>query len=171
MRVLAGAGLRMQRAGTMLIRRARGCLLALAPAVVPGCYYYVPMQSAPAPGVAVEVQLNDTGRVGMASAVGPEAGSIQGVVASNTDTGFVVLVSKVLGEYGGVAKWEGEAVSIRPEYVRSMRERKFSKARTALVAIVATAGFVAFAASRNLLGLGGAASSSDSTGGGGAKNQ
>jgi hypothetical protein len=76
-------------------------------------------------------------------------------------------VSQVLGEYGGVTKWEGELVSIRPEYVRSLRERKFSATRTAVLAVAASAGLVAFVATRDLLGLGGSPSSNNNNNNGG----
>lgn len=154
----------------MLLRRlARGCL-ALAPAVLPACYHYVPVDSAPAPGVGVEIGLNDVGRVGMESAIGPEAGSVQGVLESRTDSAIVVRVTQVVGEYGGVARWEGERVEIRPDYVRSMRERRFSTTRTVIVATAAGAGFLAFALTRDLLGAGGQPSSGP-VGSGGLNNK
>lgn len=149
----------------MALRRlARGCL-ALAPAAAPACYHYVATDADLAPGVQVEVELNDSGRVGMTRSVGPEVGSIQGVLDSRTDTGMVVRVTQVLGEYGGVTRWEGELVAIRPEYVRSLRERKFSATRTAVLAVAAGAGFVAFVVTRDLLGIGGAQPPSGNNGG------
>jgi hypothetical protein len=145
---------------------ARG-LLALAPVALPACYHYVDTEAALGPGVLVEVELSDAGRVGMTSSVGPEAGTIQGALQSRSDSGIVMRVSQVLGEYGGVTKWEGELVSIRPEYVRSLRERKFSATRTAVLAVAASAGLVAFVATRDLLGLGGSPSSNNNNNNGG----
>jgi hypothetical protein len=160
------AGVELRRTGAQMVwrRLARG-LLALAPAALPACYHYVPMATAPTPGTRVEVVLNDVGRVGMTSAVGPEVGSIQGLLESNADTGLVVSVAQVQGEYGGVTRWEGEKVAIRPEYIRSLRQRRFSAVRTAVAAVVVGAGFVVFAATRNLLGIGGSASNNNSDGG------
>lgn len=150
----------------MLLRRlARGCL-ALAPAVLPACYHYVPLQSDPAPGIGVEVELNDLGRVDMQNAVGPEAGTIQGVIESRSDTGFVVSVTQVTGEYGGITKWGGERVAIRPEYVRSMRERQFSTSRTVIASVAAGGAVVVFALTRSLLGFGGKPSTPPGGGGG-----
>ncbi len=162
--MIAGAKGRWSGVRMMLRRLAWGGL-SLAPAVLPACYHYVPVESAPSPGVGVEVELNDVGRVGMESAVGPEAGSIQGVLESRTDTNLVVRVTQVLGEYGGVTRWEGERVTIRPDYVRTMRERRFSTTRTVVVATAAGAGFLAFALTRDLLGFGGAPSSTPTGGG------
>jgi len=158
MTTTAPAGAQARRAGAWMVRPlARGCF-ALALAALPACYHYVPLESAPAPGVSVEVTLNDAGRVGMTNSVGSEVGAIQGIVKSRSDSGLVVSVQKVLGEYGGVSQWEGELVAIRPEYVRTIGERQFSATRTAMLAVVAGAGAIAFIASRNLLGLGGAPS-------------
>ncbi len=154
----------------MVRRLARG-LLALAPAAVPACYHYVPLQSEPAPGIVVQVELNDDGRVAMTSAVGPETGKIEGVLLSRTDSGMVVSVRQVLGEYGGVARWEGEAVEIRSGWVRRLREREFSAGRTALVAALAGGGFVAFVATRDLLGFGGQPGTFNPVNTGGGKSQ
>jgi hypothetical protein len=163
--VIAGAKGRGSVVRMMLRRLAWGGL-SLAPAVLPACYHYVPVESAPSPGVGVEVELNDVGRVGMESAVGPEVGVIQGVLESRSDTDLVVRVTQTLGEYGGVTRWEGERVAIRPDYVRTMRQRRFSTTRTVVVATAAGAGLLAFALTRDLLGFGGAPSSSTPTGGG-----
>ena len=163
--VIAGAKYRASRVGMMLRRLAWG-LLALAPAALPACYRYVPVESAPAPGIGVEIELNDLGRVEMGKAVGPDVGHIEGVLESSSDTGFVVRVQQVVGEYGRVTRWEGEPVAIRPAYMRSIGERRFSVGRTVVAAAIAGAGFVAFVASRSLLGIGGAPSSTGNTGSG-----
>jgi len=145
---------------------ARG-LLALAPVALPACYHYVATEAALGPGSQVEVELNDAGRVGMTSAVGPETGSIQGTLQSSSDSGIVVRVALVLGEYGGVTRWEGELVAIKPDYIRSLRERKFSATRTAVLAVAASAGLVAFVATRDLLGIGGSPTSNNNNNNGG----
>jgi len=127
----------------MALRRLARGLVALAPAALPACYAYTPLDSAPAPGIGVQVDLNDVGRIELARAVGPDVGSIQGIIQSRSDTAFVVQVAQVLGEYGGVTRWEGEPVVIRPEYVRSIGARRFSVGRTAIAAAAAGAGLLA----------------------------
>jgi len=161
-------GARQRAAGVRLVvrRLARG-LLALAPAALPACYHYVAAEASLNPGVQVEVELNDAGRVGMTNAVGPETGSIQGILESRSDSEMVVRVAQVLGEYGGVTRWEGELVAIKPDYIRSVRERRFSATRTAVLAVAASASFVAFVASRDLLGIGGSPSSNNNNNNGG----
>ena len=145
----------------MLRRLARGCL-ALAPAaMLAACYKYVAVDSAPAPGIGVEVVLNDVGRVDMAKAVGPNISVIDGLIASTSDSNFVVSVQQVLDEQGNVNKWEGEQVTVRPGYVRTMSVRQFSVGRTVVATAMASAGFLAFALSVNLNGEGGTPSSSN----------
>jgi len=150
----------------MLRRLARGCL-ALAPAAtLAACYKYVAVDSAPAPGIGVEVVLSDVGRVEMAKAVGPGISGIDGLVVSTSDTSFVVSVQQVLDDNGNVNKWEGEQVAIKPGYVRSMSQRQFSVGRTVVATAMASAGFLAFALSVNLNGVGGVPSSNGSSGSG-----
>ncbi len=145
-------------ARVMLRRLARG-VLALAPAALAGCYSYVPVDSAPAPGVGMEIELNDLGRVEMGRTVGPRVASIEGVLESSSDTAFVVRVMQVVGENGLSTPWEGEPVTIRPAYVERMGKRQFSVGRTAVASALAGAGVVAFIMSNSLNGLGGAPSS------------
>jgi hypothetical protein len=163
-----GAWRRSAAVGPTLCRLARG-LLALAPAVLPACYHYVPLRSAAEPGVQVQVELNDLGRVGLTDAVGPEAGKIDGVLESSSDSGMVVRVAQIEGEYGGVTRWEGERVAIRQEFIRTLRRREFSATRTAVVAAAAGAGIVVFVTTRNLLGIGGSSSNNNGNNGGNAQ--
>lgn len=156
--MVAGAKGRAGRVPAMLRRLARG-VLALAPAALAGCYSYVPVQSAPAPGIGVEVALNDLGRVEMARTIGPSVVRIEGVLESRSDTAFVVRVMQVVGENGLATRWEGEPVTIRPAYVEQMGKRQFSVGRTVVASAMAGAGFLAVVMSLNLNGQGGAPSS------------
>ncbi|MGD0993544.1 MAG: hypothetical protein ABR998_13845 [Gemmatimonadales bacterium] len=154
-RMTAGA---KGRAQGMLGRLAWG-VLALAPAALAGCYSYRPVESAPAPGVGVEVQLNDLGRVELARTVGPSVVTIDGVLESRSDTEFVVRVMQVIGENGLATRWEGEPVTVRPAYVESLSTRQFSVGRTVVATAMAGAGFLAFVMGNSLNGQGGAPSS------------
>jgi hypothetical protein len=139
--------------GRMVCCLARG-LLALAPAALPACYHYIPLQSSPAPGIEIQVELNDLGRVGMAEAVGPGVRKIEGLLESSADSGSVIRVARVEGEDGVVTRWEGERVAIKAQYIRTVRERRFSAGRTAIAAAIVTAGATAFVFTRDLLGSG-----------------
>lgn len=132
---------------------ARGWL-ALAPVALPGCYRYGPLQAVPEPGEQVQIELSDAGRVRMVSSVGSEIGRVDGVLESKSDSSLVVRVSQTWGEYGGLTRWDGERVTFRPEYIRTLRERRFSTTRTVILVATLSAGFVVFIATRSLLGFG-----------------
>lgn len=132
----------------------RGLLLAFLSGVASGCYVNTPVVSAPQPGAVLNFDLNDQGRVGLGENLGPAVLTIQGTLGSQTDSAYAIGVSQVGYLNGQSNKWNGEALTIPKAFVRDVSERKYSRSRTFLVAAAAAAGFVAFAASRNLLGLG-----------------
>ncbi len=119
-----------------------------------GCYSYLPAPPVPQPGIRVALELNDQGRVGLANHLGPEVSRVEGGLVGWTDSQYVVQVSDVIGLQGTRTRWSGETVTLRPEYVRSLRERKFSWAKTALLSSALTGAFVALIATRSLLGQG-----------------
>lgn len=129
-------------------------LLALS---LSSCYAKVPLETsgpAPAPGTRLVIELTDQGRVGMESQVGPAVASVEGALVSRSDTAYVVGVSAVNGLWGAFSKWQGERVTLRPEYIRRMSERRFSMGRTVAAAGIGTAAFLAFVVTRSLLGNG-----------------
>lgn len=138
------------------LRRLGPRWLALAPFMLSGCYSFVPLSTAasPEPGQQIQIELNDAGRVGMVNALGPEVAKVEGALESASDSQVVIKVAQVWGEYGGASRWEGEQVAFKQEYIRTVRERRFSTTRTAILAASVGAGVVAFIATRNLLGIG-----------------
>jgi len=158
----------LKRGSAGVVRRLARGLLAHAPAALPACYRYTPVDSAPVPGLGVEVALNDVGRVDLAKAVGPEVSKIDGVIASRSDTAFVVQVMQVIGEHGGVQKWEGEPVVIKPEDVESMAIRQFSVGRTVVAAAMAGAGLVVIGQTVGV-GVGGGGATNKTAGNGSSK--
>lgn len=131
--------------------------LPLAALVLASCYAKVPLETSapsPAPGTRLIIELTDQGRIGMERQVGPAVASVEGALISRSDTAYVVGVSAVSGLYGAFAKWQGERVTLRAEYIRRMSERRFSMGRTVVAAGAAAAGFLVFVVSRSLLGGG-----------------
>lgn len=124
-----------------------------------GCRVYVPLQTAPQPGTRLALDLSDEGRVGMGSAIGSGVARVEGRLAHNSDTTYVVQVSDVVALGGKRARWNGETLSVRRQYVSRVAERRLSRPRTILTILGTTAGVVAFIASRGLLGFGGGSDS------------
>ncbi len=135
-----------------LARRFAACAV-LAPVLVGGCYSYSGYAlDRPAPGLTVEVTLNDRGRVAMEQNIGPEVLTVEGTALNVTDSTFVLRVRRVVDISRRASSWSGEPVAFRVEHVRQMRERRFSTGRTVLFAGTVTASVVAFAATRAILG-------------------
>lgn len=129
--------------------------MGLVPVLLPACYVYAPVSASPEPGMRLAIELNDVGRVGMANNVGPEVARVEGLVQSRSESVYVIRVSEVVGLYGARTRWSGEPVTLRPEYMRSVRERRLSRGRTAMLVSGLAVAFGTFVATRNLLGLGG----------------
>ncbi len=135
-------------------RTLAGSIATLLALLSAGCYSYLPAPPVPEPGMRVALELNDQGRVGLANHLGPEAARVEGGLVGWTDSQYVVQVSDVIGLQGTRTRWSGETVTLRPEYVKSLRERRFSWAKTALLSSALTGALVAFIATRSLLGQG-----------------
>src|SRR5688500_14575304 len=119
-----------------------------------GCYAYHPVVTTPAPGTRMAFDLNDQGRVGMRSVIGPEISRVEGALVRNSDTAYVIEVWETRGMYGMASRWGGEPVSLRREYVDGVTVRRLSRPRTVVAVLGAAAAAVAFILTRDLLGLG-----------------
>jgi hypothetical protein len=139
-------------------------LLCLAPAALGGCYTYAYAPSTPAPGMRLALDLNDLGRLQMAEHVGPSVARIDGWVISCSDSAYTLRAERTIGLTGGTTPWNGEEVVVLKSWVGIAREKRFSPQRTVVLATTVTAGFVAFLATRGLLGIGNG--SPDAPGGG-----
>jgi hypothetical protein len=119
-----------------------------------GCYTLQPTGGpVPQAGKIIGLDINDAGRVALGGAMGPSIGQIEGRLVQKDSSEYVVAVTAVHLLRGGDQVWRGEAVHIKTEFVSSVYERRFSKARSAALAAIGI-GAVAIIASRSLLGLG-----------------
>ena len=122
--------------------------------VLVGCYTLQPT-GGPVPdvGKVIGLDINDAGRVALGGAMGPTIGQVEGRLVQRDSSAFVVAVTAVHLLTGGEQVWRGESVRIKSEYVSSLYERRFSKARSAALAALGV-GAIAIIASRSLIGLG-----------------
>jgi hypothetical protein len=116
----------------------------------------------------VSFEVTDAGRVGLGAKIGSGVEQIEGVVEGQNDSAYVLRMQNVTYINGQSNQWSNEKLEIGKQYVTNVKERRFSKSRTALVAAGAVVGILAFIASRSLLGLG---SDSQKTPGGGGEPQ
>ena len=150
--------------------KAKGLHLStlLLPALVlSGCYSYsTALTDKPAPGTELAVILNDRGRVDLEQQLGPEVWQVEGTLVAADDSTVTLRMLKTSTIDHTEMHWAGETVSLRTADFRSMAARRFSPGRTFVLAGTATAGVVAFLATRSLLGFGSAGSGPTGTGGG-----
>jgi hypothetical protein len=102
----------------------------------------------------VLLELNDKGRVGLGSNIGPTGGSVEGIVKSNSDSAYSLLVKKVEYLNGQSNAWNGETLIVPKDFVGNAKERTLSPSRTWLAVGGIVVAAVAFISSRQLLGFG-----------------
>jgi len=148
-----------RRRGPTAIRRNRvGALLCALTFLLQGCYETLPLQTGTAPPVAERVLfvLNDQGRVGLSSKLGPAVDKVEGTVLQVSENAYDISVTGITQVGGGSAMWNGERVSVGKDLVASYAVRRLNRTRTALLAGGVTVGAVLLIFGRSrLLGGGG----------------
>lgn len=132
-----------------------GAAVAFVPGLLAACYTYRPVVTVPAPDTHLALVLNDQGRVGAGSYIGPAAVRVEGTLVEATDTGYVLRVSAVEGISGARQRWTGEIVTLRRDYVANVLERRLSTGRTVAAAVGFGGTVVALIATQGLGVLGG----------------
>jgi hypothetical protein len=131
-----------------------GLLLSFTSGLLQGCYVYTPVMGHPAPTSYVALDITDRGRVGLGDLIGPAATRVEGVVKAETDSTYALSVASVGYVNGQSNRWNGEPLMVRKDFIGNLRERKFSRGRTALAAGSALGGVLVFALTRGLFGFG-----------------
>ena len=141
---------RVTRAACRLLRRGvvlslSGGGIAAVTVSLSGCYTYAPQSfSAVRPGATLAAEITDVGRLALQPQIGSEVALVQGQVIERSDAELHLTVSEVRF-LGGVSNpWQGQEVRLRPEDVKTLIQRTYSKRRTTLMAI-GVAGFAALA--------------------------
>jgi hypothetical protein len=119
-----------------------------------GCYEYIPVDSPAATvGKVVELKITDPGRVGLADRFGPGLDRVEGRLVSERDNQLTVNVSNTTTLEGANTKWSGESVSLDRAFIGTVRSRRVSPTRTAILAAAAGA-VLYFTAAKPLIGGG-----------------
>lgn len=121
--------------------------IAALSTLLAGCYALYPVRNTPEPGRQIAFDVNDAGRVALGTKVGAEIAQIEGRLVERTPEEYLVSVSTVRFLRGGVQPWTGEQVRLKPEYLGSAYERRFSTGRTVVATTIAVGGFAALVAS------------------------
>jgi hypothetical protein len=121
--------------------RAQACkLLAIAMSwsLATGCYVLKPVVSTSLPlGARIGLDLNDAGRASLGASMGQEIALIEGRLVRFDSGVYVVSVSDIHFLRGGQQAWSGERVQVKQEFVSAVRERTFSRSRTAAIGAAA----------------------------------
>ena len=112
-------------------------------ALLCGCYGYYPTTTPTPVGHDVELTLSDSGAVALARQVGPSAEAIRGRFANDSANAVVLAVTGVRQRDGNDVDWKGERVAIPRPLVTKLSERRFSRARTALLGTVVAVSAIA----------------------------
>jgi hypothetical protein len=145
---MSGAAMRRDR------RRWGQWLLAAAP-LLGACYVYRPLMTPePQPDARLAFDLTDQGQAALVTSVGSDVAHIEGALVSETAEEYVIRVSDVFTQQGTRTKWNGELVTFRREYVKRIRERRFSGGRTAATVAGVLGAVVGLAAGTHLAGFG-----------------
>jgi hypothetical protein len=126
-----------RRPGSMPGRARRGWTALALAGVSPlaGCYTTRAVQSAPAPGTTVVLDLTDRARVDLGDRIGPSAAGIEGVVQTQNDSAYIIRVSSVKYLNGQSNTWSGEPLTVPASLVSTARIREFSRSRTTAVGV------------------------------------
>jgi len=139
----------------MIRPRVAACAVAAASQVVTSCYAYAPANSPQlAPGARVALEVNDDGRAALARALAPSITRLEGTLLGTEGGRMVVALSGYSQIRGGHTQLTGDTVRLRGEHVAVVRQRQFSRRRTALAVGAALAVAVTFLAGRGIIGRG-----------------
>jgi hypothetical protein len=100
-----------------------------------GCYSTLPVETTPAPGATVVLDLNDRARVALGDRIGPSALKLEGVVQTATDSDYVLRVSSVEYLNGQTNRWSGEQLNIPASLVSRAWHHEFSRSRTTALSV------------------------------------
>lgn len=137
-----------------------------------GCYTYLPRPiSEAAPKAQVSAEITDVGRVALGARVGSEVARIDGEIVQRTDSALQLTVSEVRYLNGASNQWQGQEITLRPQDVKSLTQRTYSKQRS-MLAVIAIGGLAALAIlTAAFTGVFGGDSGSDKPGDGGSTDR
>jgi hypothetical protein len=141
-------------------------ILALALMAVSACHRYVPVTAATVdPGANVAVALTDFGTANLGRLLGMGAGTIEGHLVTVSDSLLTMSVHVVRQRDGIETFWKGERVSIPRADIAEIRQRRFSRSKSAVAGVALIA--AAVGAVEAFIGVGGGSQPPAGGGGGG----
>ena len=102
--------------------------------VCTACYAYTPVQTPPAPGAQIALEVTDEGRVALNDKIGPGVVRLEGTLAGVEGGELLVDAQSVRQVRGYISDLGGVRVRLPQRYVTRIDERRLSRKKTFLVA-------------------------------------
>lgn len=148
------------------IRNPQFVLLLAVLIVAGGCHRYEPVTAATvANGSSVAVSLTDYGTANLGRLLGMGVGMVEGNLVSVSDSAYTLAVQVVRQRNGVETFWRGEQVAIPRTDVAEIRQRRFSRSKSALATVALLA--AAYGAVEAFIGTGSGSAPPGGSGGGG----
>ncbi len=148
------------------IRNPQSGLLVAVLIVAGACHRYEPVTAATvANGSSVAVALTDFGTANLGRLLGMGVGTVEGNLVSVSDSAYTLAVQVVRQRNGVETFWRGEQVAIPRTDVAEIRQRRFSRGKSALATVALLA--AAYGAVEAFIGTGSGSSPPGGSGGGG----
>lgn len=112
------------------------------------CYTFVPVAGPrPVVGQQALVYLTPEGTVELARYLGPNVAAVEGIVASVTEDGSIMMAVQFVEQSNQLRQpWTGEGVVAIPQmYRREVRERAFQKRRSVVAGTLLSLGLMSLA--------------------------
>lgn len=110
--------------------------------ILPGCYSYARVPGPTQVGTEVEVELSDAGSASLAPLIGPHVVSIRGRTTDVAADTVRLAVSSILKRRGVDELWSREPLAVSRAHIATVSTRKFSWARTSLLALTVVGGAI-----------------------------
>ena len=151
---------------SFLITTMRLLTAAFLTLLLLGCHRYEPVTAATvARGSNVAVSLTDYGTANLGRLLGMGVGTVEGNLVSVSDSAYTLAVQVVRQRNGIETFWRGEQVAIPRVDVAEIRQRRFSRGKSALATVAVIA--AAVGAVDAFIGTGSASQPPGGPGGGG----
>ena len=151
---------------SFLVTTMRLLTAAFLTILLGACHRYEPVTAATvASGSNVAVSLTDYGTANLGRLLGMGVGTVEGNLVSVSDSAYTLTVQVVRQRNGIETFWRGERVAIPRTDVAEIRQRRFSRSKSALATVAVLA--AAFGAVEAFIGTGSGTPSPGGSGGGG----
>lgn len=138
----------------MAAKLLRFCVVAgVLPAAV-GCYTYMPLDTSAGvpPGEHISVEVTDRGRAELSDRIGSGVLRIEGTLTRVDSQDMTMNVWRVAQIGGETARWSGESIKFRRDFVATVQTRSLNRPRTYVAAGVAVVGLFMLVKSTDLFG-------------------